>query len=271
VSLSLPTKSRRPQRRWLHFTLAAACYAGISCSDGAVGAGPEADTSGRLYNRVVAPTLTVQTGLSVQSVTPESRPFGLYVPLGYNPAEQWPLVVMLHGYGGSGEGTALDFRQYAESAGIVLVAPNSRAPTWDRLLNADAEYGIDIAHIDAVLKWAFQRIAVDPARISMSGFSDGATYSILIGLKNGDLFSRVAAFTPCANVPSNRLGMPLVFISHGIHDLVLPIDDCSRFTVPALRERGYEVEFVEYPSEQGNGHFVTADVLQQGMDWMAGR
>jgi phospholipase/carboxylesterase len=251
--------------------LSVTCASAVACSDGAVAAGPELDTSGRLYNRVVAPTLTVQTGLSVQNVTPESRPFGLYVPLDYTAGEQWPLVVMLHGYGGSGEGTALEFRQYAESAGVVLVAPNSRGPTWDRLLDDDAVYGVDVAHIDAVLRWTFQRIAVDPARISLSGFSDGATYSILIGLKNGDLFSRVAAFTPCANVPSNRLGMPLIFISHGIDDQVLPIDDCSRFTVPLLRERGYSVEFVEYASAQGNGHFVTADVLMQGMNWMAAR
>jgi phospholipase/carboxylesterase len=73
------------------------------------------------------------------------------------------------------------------------------------------------------------------------------------------------------DVPGNRLGMPQLFISHGIHDQVLPIDDCSRLTVPRLRDRGYTVEFVEYESETGNGHFITAEVATQGMNWMAGR
>jgi phospholipase/carboxylesterase len=243
---------------------------GVACSDGAT-IGSDPDTSGRLYNKVAAPTLTVTTGISVQSETQTGRPFGLYVPTGYDPSTQWPLAVLLHGNGGSGEGMALDFREFAEAAGVVVIAPNSRGQTWDRLLNIDGQYGADVAHIDAALKWTFERVSVDPARVSFSGFSDGATYAILVGLKNGDLFSRVAAFTPCADVPGNRLGMPLVFISHGIHDIVLPIDQCSRVTVPRLRERGYDVEFVEYASEEGNGHFITADVITQAMEWMAGR
>jgi phospholipase/carboxylesterase len=243
-----------------------------ACGDGVSRSAPvePLDDSGRLAARVVTPTGTVPVGLSVQH-TPAGRPFGLYVPSTYDPQRQWPVTVLLHGAGGSGEGMALTFKDFAEAAGVIVLAPNSSAYTWDRLLGEDAEYGPDIVHINQVLEWGFARIAADPALVSMSGFSDGATYTILIGLKNGDLFSRVAAFTPCAAVPGNRQGMPLIFISHGLDDLVLPIDNCSRVTVPLLQQRGYNVEFVEYPSAQGNGHFVTTEVLTRGMNWLAGR
>lgn len=240
----------------------------LACSDG-LSPRNAPDTSGRLYTKAVAPTLTIETGVAVHTEPTTGRAFGVYVPSNYDPSKQWPLAVMLHGHGGSGEGMILDFREYAEAAGVVLVTPNSRGQTWDRILGTDGEYGPDVAHIDAVLKWTFDRVAVDPARVSLSGFSDGATYAVLIGLKNGDLITRIAAFSPCVDVPGNLLGMPEVFISHGIHDQVLPIDDCSRITVPRLRDRGYAVEFVEYDSEQGNGHFITEAVATQGMAWIA--
>jgi phospholipase/carboxylesterase len=267
----IPRRVSRPEAALPRATVLALVVAMVvACSDGtSTRAVP--DTSGRLYTKAAAPTQTVETGISVQAEPTTGRPFGLYVPTNYTTATQWPLAVMLHGNGASGEGMVLDFDAFAEEAGVVVVTPNSRGPTWDRILGTDGEYGPDVAHIDAVLKWAFDHIAVDPARISLGGFSDGGTYAILIGLKNGDLITRVAGLTPCVDVPSDRVGMPEVFISHGIHDQVLPIDDCSRFTVPRLRDRGYTVEFVEYDSDQGNGHFITEAVATQAMNFMAGR
>jgi phospholipase/carboxylesterase len=223
--------------------------------------------NGRLTARVVAPTKTVEPGLSVETVTPSGRPFGLYVPSTYDPSRNWPITVLLHGSGGSGEGMALDFQEYAEASGLVLLTPNSYSVTWD--LIAFNEFSVDRAYIDNMLKWAFDRIAVDPARVSISGFSDGATYALWLGLKNGDLFGRIAAFTPCSNVPQTRTGNPEVFISHGTDDQVNEIDECSRITVPRLLEAGYVVQFVEYPSPEGNGHFVTPEVLTQGMTFLA--
>jgi phospholipase/carboxylesterase len=251
-------------------TVLAMLVATGACSDG-TSTRTVPDTSGRLYTKAAAPTQTVETGLSVHTEPATGRPFGLYVPTNYTPTTQWPLAVLLHGNGASGEGMLLDFDTFAEEAGVVVVTPNSRGQTWDRILATEGEYGPDVVHIDAVLKWAFDHIAVDPVRVSLGGFSDGATYAVLIGLKNGDLITRVAGLTPCVDVPGDRVGMPALFISHGIHDQVLPIDDCSRFTVPRLRDRGYSVEFVEYDSDQGNGHFITEAVAIQAMNFLAGR
>ena len=228
------------------------------------------ELTARLTARVVAPTLTISgTGLSVQTVTEGGRPFGLYVPSTYDPQTTWPLTVLLHGYGESGEGMALSFQEYAEAAGVVVLAPNSYSVTWDLIAFPETPYIVDRPYIDNMLKWAFDRIAVDPARVSISGFSDGAIYALWLGLKNGDLFSRVAMLTPCLNVPRIRTGTPLLFVSHGLDDSVRPIDACSREIVPELIEAGYTVEFVEYPSPDGNGHYVTPTVITQAMTFLA--
>jgi predicted esterase len=73
-------------------------------------------------------------------------------------------------------------------------------------------------------------------------------------------------------VPNIRYGFPTVFISHGTDDLVAPIDQCSRITVPKLQADGYAVQFVEYPSATeppGNGHYVTPEVLTQAMTYLS--
>jgi phospholipase/carboxylesterase len=224
-------------------------------------------TAGRLTARIVAPTKSAPAGLTVQRLSENGRPFGMYVPSTYDPAKPAAVTVLLHGSGSSGEEMALNFKDYAEAANLVILAPNSRAPTWDLILFN--QFGADLLFMDAMLKWAFDRINVDPARLSISGFSDGATYAVWVGLKNGDLFSRLAAFTPCTTIPRTRTGMPEVFVSHGLDDTVAPIETCSRTMVPNLEEAGYDVLYVEYPAPEGNGHFMTPPVITQGMDWLS--
>lgn len=47
--------------------------------------------------------------------------------------------------------------------------------SWDVL---SYRYSYDIAFIDGALKWAFDRCNVDPARVSVGGLSDGASYAL---------------------------------------------------------------------------------------------
>lgn len=227
---------------------------------------------GRLTARYKTPTSTITPGLQVQRITPEGRPFGVFVPNNYDPSQKWPVAVLLHGLGGSGEGMAVEYSEAANAAGLIIVAPNSYFLTWDLLYSSQqtgsAQFGPDRAFIDNMLKWTFDHLAVDSARVSLAGFDDGAIYALWLGLKNGDLFTRVAAFSPCSNVPTTRAGMPLVFISHSINDQVAPIDDCSRDMVPRLQGFGYTVEYVEYPTTGGNGHFLTPAIVDQAVQFL---
>ena len=125
-------------------------------------------------------------------------------------------------------------------------------------------YGPDVAFLDEALTAVFARFAVGP--VAVSGFSDGASYALSIGLANGDLFGHVLAWSPGFLAPSDRVGSPRVFVSHGTDDRVLPIDRCSRRLVPVLRADGYDVRYDEFEG----GHVVPREVLAASLDLLSG-
>jgi len=175
-----------------------------------------------------------------------------------------PLLVLLHGAGGSGEGVLRRLGPAADAAGVAVLAPDSRDSSWDAIRGG---FGADITFIDRALARVFETIAIDPARIAIGGFSDGATYAVSLGVINGDLFPRVVAFSPGFVVDGTAHGHPAFFVSHGTADPILPIDQCSRVIVPRLRSRGYEVTFREFDGR----HEVPPDIAAEGMKWIAAR
>lgn len=185
----------------------------------------------------------------------------LYVPAGVRSERPAPLVLLLHGAGATAQhGLNLLIGQ-ADDAGSVLLAPNSQGGTWDLLLGG---YGPDVARVDQALAKTLQRLPVDPTRLAIGGFSDGASYAVSLGLTNGDLFSHILAFSPGFAAPTRRRGRPRVFISHGTHDRVLPIDACSRRLVPQLRQTGYHVRYREFDG----GHAVPAAIARDAVGWL---
>jgi phospholipase/carboxylesterase len=186
----------------------------------------------------------------------------LHVPRGVQPGSPVPLAVMLHGAGGAGDAMRFTFA-LADECGVPVLAPDSRGRTWDVILGG---FGPDVEFINAALAYAFERMAVDPARIGIGGFSDGASYALSLGMANGDLFTHVLAFSPGFIAPAGQRGKPRVFISHGTRDEVLPIDRTSRSIVPDLERRGYDVTYREY-----NGpHTVPADLAREAFGWFTG-
>ena len=185
----------------------------------------------------------------------------LYVPPGLRPGRTAPLVVTLHGAGGDAEGGLSLLRRLADEHGLVLLAPASRGSTWDGIRGG---YGPDVEVIDRALDRVFRTVAVDPARVAVAGFSDGASYALGLGLANGDLFGRVLAFSPGFVPPARRVGKPAVFVSHGDNDDVLPVGATSRRIVPALRKDGYEVTYREFAGP----HTVPPQVAQVAVGWL---
>lgn len=177
-----------------------------------------------------------------------------------------PLLVLLHGAGGSARRvtTRSGTFQLAEDFGVLIVAPESRGVTWDVI---HGSLGPDIEFIDKVLHHVFARVAVDSARLALGGISDGASYSLSVGLGNGDLFSHVIAFSPGFINVRRAVGNPAIFISHGTNDTILPIDTTSRRFVPKLKEGGYDVHYREF----AGGHMVPPDVAREAFTWFRGK
>ncbi|HEX2072228.1 MAG TPA: alpha/beta hydrolase-fold protein [Geodermatophilus sp.] len=177
------------------------------------------------------------------------------------PAGSVPLVVTLHGAGGDAAGGLGLLQGLADEYGLVLLAPASRGDTWDAVLGRP---GPDVEVIDRALAAAIDVVPVDPARIAVAGFSDGASYALGLGLANGDLFGRVLAFSPGFVPPDGRTGRPAIFVSHGDDDTVLPIDRTSRALVPALREDGYDVTYREFDGP----HALPPEIAREGVEWL---
>jgi phospholipase/carboxylesterase len=102
---------------------------------------------------------------------------------------------------------------------------------------------------------------VDPERVAVGGFSDGASYALSIGLNNGGLFRHVLAFSPGFAAPTRHEGRPRVFVSHGVDDRVLPIDPCSRRLVPMLRGGGLRRGLREFDG----GHVVPPEMISAAL------
>lgn len=189
----------------------------------------------------------------------------VFVPEGLPTDEPAPLLVALHGAGGDAQGGLSVLRAAAEALGIVILAPASRAGTWDAVRGG---FGPDTVVIDRALQEVFSFVPVNPQRIGVTGFSDGASYALGLGLANGDLFRKVVAFSPGFVPPGPQNGRPAVFIAHGTQDAVLPIDATSRRVVPALRRRGYDVVYREF---DGPHTVPPAIALEAGLwlDWTA--
>ncbi len=221
--------------------------------------GEPLDNSGRLTVRPKATTATAAPGQTPLGLG-RGRDGVLQVPA--SATGPLPLFVLLHGAGGSGQRMLQRIAPAIESAGLVVLAPDSRGSTWDAIAD---EFGPDVAFMDRALDRVFATVSIDPARVVVGGFSDGATYALSLGLINGDLFRRVVAFSPGFVVYGKANGKPQVFISHGTEDPILPIDRASRMIVPALRGHGYDVTYREFSGR----HEVPPDVATEALTWAA--
>ncbi len=217
---------------------------------------------GRLDVRFQRPETTGTSGL--YRLGPEDDRDGLLlVPGGYIPERPTPLLVMLHGAGGSAQHGLSYVLEAVEPEGMILLAPESRGQTWDIIASG---YGPDVELINRLLGEVFSRYTVDPRHLAIGGFSDGASYALSLGVANGDFFTHIIAFAPGSMAPMEIHGKPRIFIAHGKQDAVLPIDRCSRRIVPQLRERGYDTAYHEFEG----GHSVPAGIARVAVTWFLG-
>jgi phospholipase/carboxylesterase len=172
-----------------------------------------------------------------------------------------PLLVYLHGASGNGAGQLRRIGPAADQAGVAVLLPDSRNGTWDAIRDG---FGEDVEFLNRALEFVFERLAVDPARLAIGGFSDGASYALSLGLINGDLFPRVVAGSPGFVVNGSPSGRPRFFISHGTSDQVLPIDRCSRVIVPRLKSLGYDVTYREFDGR----HELPPTIAAESLRWM---
>lgn len=182
--------------------------------------------------RRAAPTPVAGTVERTVTVDGRTRAYRVHVPAGLSrPA---PLLVVLHGGGGNGAQVERQtgFSATADREGFVVAYPDGSGRT--RLLTWNAgtccgyarERGIgDTAFIRAMLEAIGAEFATDPARVYVTGFSNGAMMAYRLGC---DLTDRVAAIAPVSgtlNTPACAPSRPLpVLHLHGTADAHVPVE-----------------------------------------------
>lgn len=183
----------------------------------------------------------------------------VHVPAAAN--DPAPLVLYLHGATGNEQQGIRRLGALADEMGFVLLSPASLEGTWDAIRSG---YGADMQLIDKALSIVFSKRRIDPKRIAVCGFSDGASVAIGLGTSNGDLLHSVMAFSP-GFVPPGSLknGSPRIFISHGTRDEILPIDQCGRRLAADLKRAHYDVTFREFDGP----HTVPPPIAREAIEW----
>ena len=198
-----------------------------------------------LQTRLAAPA-GENTGVFHDHNEPGSRGgFSLYVPEYYTPDRVWPLVMALHGGSGNGRGFLWSWLRDARSHGAILIAPTALANTW-ALMGDD----IDTPNLLRMLEQVRAGWNIDPARMLLTGMSDGGTFCYVSGLDPASPFTHLApvsaTFHPLMAeiADAERLrGLPIHLV-HGRLDWMFPVQ-VARQTHQLLAAAGAEVTYRE--------------------------
>jgi len=178
----------------------------------------------RLESLEASPDSDARIGL-FRSGEPEARGgFDLYVPESYDGSEPWPLVVALHGGSGNGSDFIWSWLREARCRRFLLLSPTSRGSTWS--LQAPALDGSALAQMT---DWVASKWNVDREHVLLTGLSDGATMSLLVGLGEGTPFTHLAPVSGVLH-PMNfaignvdRAASKPIYLVHGTLDWMFPV------------------------------------------------
>ncbi len=173
--------------------------------------------------------------------------FSLYVPGAYDGHSEWPLVVALHGGSGDGRDFLWTWLREARGRRFLLLAPTSRGPTWS-FNGPDVDAGALSAMVGAVC----ERWRVDRSRILLTGLSDGATYTLMCGLREDAPFTALAPVSGVLH-PANYANGNLehargrrIHLVHGALDWMFPVG-LARVAAEALAKAGADLVYDEIP------------------------
>jgi phospholipase/carboxylesterase len=203
------------------------------------------------------------TGIVHDHNEPGSRGgFSLYVPEYYTPDRAWPLVMALHGGSGNGRGFLWSWLRDARSYGAILVAPTATGDTSNKSTSSDKTTSstkstwalmgddTDTPNLARILASVRERWNVDPARLLLTGMSDGGTFCYVSGLESASPFTHLApvaaTFHPlmAEMADAERLrGLP-IYLVHGRLDWMFPVQ-VARQTQAALSTAGADVTYKE--------------------------
>jgi polyhydroxybutyrate depolymerase len=146
------------------------------------------------------------------------RSYRLFVPSRYDGRTAIPLVLDLHGSGGTSAGQARNsgFEEVAAREGFAVASLQADGGRWN--VPVDSNRADDVAYVRDVIDHVSAQLCTDLTRIYATGFSGGGRMSSLLGCV---LNTRIAAVAPVSGLrwPAPCAGPPIpVLTFHGLAD-----------------------------------------------------
>jgi poly(3-hydroxybutyrate) depolymerase len=190
----------------------------------------------------------------------EILPYRTYVPTTYTGAKAFPLIIALHGLGGTEDAFFDNYEKklppLAESHGYIVAAPLG--------YRVDGSYGWGLGNPPAdpntkrtqdfseqdvmqVLARVRQLYKIDDSRIYLMGHSMGAIGTWKIAPKYPDIWAAIAPFSGSGAADTlQRIRTVPEIIVHGDADPTVNVAG-SRTMVAKLKELGTEFKYIEVP------------------------
>ena len=210
---------------------------------------------------------TVQANLHHEVIAPRAR------------ADAYPTLVLLHGRGDSAAGILPlayelerdDLLVISVQAPLELGGVMAGGYEWYRLqppkgLN-EATLRASLAALAEFLDTVKARYPVDPERVVLLGFSQGAVMSLGAQALRPESVAGVIALSgyfpiEVESEAGNLVGRP-AFVAHGVHDDIIPVE-AGRRTRDLLERHGVDLTYREYAM----AHQVSAEEMGEARAWL---
>jgi phospholipase/carboxylesterase len=227
---------------------------------------PQARADSELAARLEAARPRPDTGVLHRGNAPGERGgYSMYVPEDYAPDRPWPLVMALHGGSGHGRGFLWSWLASARSHGAILVAPTATGGTW-----ALGGEDTDTPNLRRILDEVRDGWSIDPARLLLTGMSDGGTFTYVSGLEGGSPFTHLAPiaasfhrFLADMADPGRLRDLP-IHIVHGALDWMFDVT-MARQADRALSAVGARVTYLEVDDLS---HTYPREANRLILDWL---
>jgi poly(3-hydroxybutyrate) depolymerase len=182
------------------------------------------------------------------------RTFVAYVP--DSAGTSAPMLLLLHGSGGSGAQIAALWKDLADRAGIVLAAPDAWQSDGWRINHDTPEF------LRTVVDWVEAKHGVDERRVYLFGQSGGAVYALIMAMLESRYFAgaavhagawREAAEFRALTYAQRKIPLKIIV---GDRDEFFSASAVRR-TQAALQAAGFPVEIEIVP---GQHHAYTAEI-----------
>ena len=210
--------------------------------------------------KVPANYMPQQSGLhrELAPVGEKKGEYFAYIPSSYVTDRPWPVVLALHGVGGSGYGQVMTWlKSSAHNDEFIFIAPTYGSGLW---WNEEAE-----RLVLSVLDKVKQDYHIDTNRIYLTGFSSGGHGVWYFALRYSSLFAAInpiAAECPLPSLLVNLEHVP-VYIIHGTRDTVIPVE-AARDASSRLEKLNYKVVYKELPDQN---HQFPVNEIAKVLDW----